>query len=249
MKVKLIAHTPEPEKVVACAAKLCYSNANSIDDLMDGLTEENVSKFIRHLASMSHASPLEHSSFTFAIEGVSRALLAQLTRHRIASFSVASQRYISMETFGLVEPPEIRSDSYLSEIFMRGVEATANTYNDLRDLLIDKYIEDGMKKGAAEKKANEDARYILPNAATTRLIMTMNARELLHFFSLRGCNRAQWEIRELAEKMLELVYPIAPNLFANAGPGCVSEGRCPEGSMSCGQAEAMKEKYSVIKDK
>lgn len=214
---------------------------------MEGLTDEKVAKFVKHLASIGHQSPVEHVSFTFAIEGVSRALLAQLTRHRIASYSVQSQRYVSMEEFGVIEPPAIWEDDYLSEIFSRGLEATANTYNDLRDLLIDKYVEDGMDKGAAEKKANEDARYILPNAATTRLILTMNARSLLHFFSLRGCNRAQWEIRELAERMLKLVYPIAPNLFANAGPGCVSDGRCPEGSMSCGKAAEMKEKYAEIK--
>lgn len=246
-KVNLIAYTPEPEKVVACAAKLCYSNADSIDTLMEGLTDEKVSKFIGHLASLGHGSTFEHASFTFAIEGVSRALLAQLTRHRIASYSVQSQRYVSMEGFSVVEPPAIWEDDYLSEIFSRGLEAAADTYNDLRDLLIDKYVEEGIDKGAAEKKANEDARYILPNAATTRLILTMNARSLLHFFSLRCCNRAQWEIRELAEKMLKLVYPIAPNLFANAGPGCVSEGRCPEGSMSCGKMAEMQEKYSGLK--
>lgn len=216
---------------------------------MEGLTDEKVSKFIGHLASLGHSSTFEHASFTFAIEGVSRALLAQLTRHRIgASYSVQSQRYVSMEGFSVVEPPAIWEDDYLSEIFSRGLEAAADTYNDLRDLLIDKYVEEGMDKGAAEKKANEDARYILPNAATTRLILTMNARSLLHFFSLRGCNRAQWEIRELAERMLKLVYPIAPNLFANAGPGCVSEGKCPEGSMSCGRATEVADKYSAIKE-
>lgn len=232
---------------MACAAKLCYSNANSVDDLMSGLTYDKVAAFIQRLADLGHGSAFEHASFTFAIEGVSRALLAQLTRHRIASYSVQSQRYVSMEEFGVVEPPAIWEDDYLSEIFSRGLEATANTYNDLRDLLIDKYVEDGMDKGAAEKKANEDARYILPNAATTRLILTMNARSLLHFFSLRGCNRAQWEIRNLAEKMLELVYPIAPSLFAKAGPNCVAEGRCHEGSMSCGKAAEIADKYADIK--
>lgn len=245
----MVAYTPDPEKVVACAGKLCYSNADSIDTLMDGLTKENVSKFIGHLASLGHGSTFEHASFTFAIEGVSRALLAQLTRHRIgASYSVQSQRYVSMDGFSVVEPPAIWEDDYLGEIFSRGLETAADTYSDLRDLLIDKYVEDGMDEGAAEKKANEDARYILPNAATTRLILTMNARSLLHFFSLRCCNRAQWEIRTLAEKMLELVYPISPNLFANAGPRCVSEGRCPEGSMSCGKVAEMAEKYSALKE-
>lgn len=243
----MIAHTNNPERVVACAAKLCYSNADSIDKLMDELSDEKVATFILHLSNLGHYSPYEHASFTFAIEGVSRALLAQLTRHRIASYSVQSQRYVSMEGFNVVEPPAIFEDSYLSEIYSRGLESAANTYNDLRELLIDNYVEGGMDKGAAEKKANEDARYILPNATTTRLILTMNARSLLHFFSLRGCNRAQWEIRNLAEKMLELVYPIAPSLFAKAGPSCVAEGRCSEGSMSCGRAAELVDKYADIK--
>lgn len=232
---------------MACAAKLCYSNANSVDDLMSGLTYDKVAAFIQRLADLGHGSAFEHASFTFAIEGVSRALLAQLTRHRIASYSVQSQRYVSMEDFGVVEPPVIWEDDFLSEIFSRGLEAATDAYNDLRELLIDRYVENGMEETAAEKKANEDARYILPNAASTRLILTMNARSLLHFFNLRCCNRAQWEIRTLADKILKLVYPIAPNMFANAGPGCVSEGKCPEGSMSCGKAAEMKEKYIEIK--
>lgn len=247
IKVSLIAYTPDPERVVACAAKLCYSNADSIDTLMDGLTKEKVAKFIRHLSNMGHQSPVEHVSFTFAIEGVSRALLAQLTRHRIASYSVQSQRYVSMEDFEYVIPPEIQDNPDGIEAFIEGIEATGDVYNKVRANLIEKCIAGGMSKSDAEKKANEDARYILPNAAATRLIVTMNARSLLHFFNLRCCNRAQWEIRELANKMLRLVYPIAPNLFVNAGPSCVSEGACPEGSMTCGKFEEMRSKYAEIK--
>ncbi len=220
IKVNLIAYTPDPEKVVACAAKLCYSNADSIDTLMSGLTDEKVAKFIRHLSNMGHQSPVEHVSFTFAIEGVSRALLAQLTRHRIASYSVQSQRYVSMEDFEYVIPPEIQIDPESRVVFIESVETAGSVYNEVRENLIEKYTADGMSKSAAEKKANEDARYILPNAAATRLIVTMNARSLIHFFNLRCCNRAQWEIRELADEMLRLVKPIAPNLFANAGPSC-----------------------------
>lgn len=158
---------------------------------MDGLTDDKVASFIRHLSNMGHQTPLEHSSFTFAIEGVSRALLAQLTRHRIASYSVQSQRYVSMKEFEFVLPPEIEADPRSKEVLLNGIEATALVYDKVRDTLIEKYTAEGMKKSAAEKKANEDARYILPNAATTRLIVTMNARSLLHFFSLRCCNRAQ----------------------------------------------------------
>ena len=204
---------------------------------MSGLTDEKVAKFIRHLSNMGHQSPVEHVSFTFAIEGVSRALLAQLTRHRIASYSVQSQRYVSMEDFEYVIPPEIQTDPESRVVFIESVETAGAVYNEVRESLIEKYTAGGMSKSAAEKKANEDARYILPNAAATRLIVTMNARSLLHFFNLRCCNRAQWEIRELAVLMLRLVKPIAPNLFANAGPSCVSEGACPEGSMSCGKVE------------
>ena len=246
IKVNLIAYTPDPERVVACAAKLCYSNADSIDTLMSGLTDEKVAKFIRHLSNMGHQSPVEHVSFTFAIEGVSRALLAQLTRHRIASYSVQSQRYVSMEDFEYVIPPEIQTDPESMVMFIESVETAGAVYNEVRESLIEKYTAGGMSKSAAEKKANEDARYILPNAAATRLIVTMNARSLIHFFNLRCCNRAQWEIRELADEMLRLVKPIAPNLFANAGPSCVSEGACPEGNMSCGKFMEIEKKYNEI---
>ena len=230
----MIAHTNNPERVVACAAKLCYSNADSIDKLMDELSDEKVATFILHLSNLGHYSPYEHASFTFAIEGVSRALLAQLTRHRIASYSVQSQRYVSMEGFNVVEPPAIFEDSYLSEIYSRGLESAANTYNDLRELLIDNYVEGGMDKGAAEKKANEDARYILPNACTTSIVVTMNVRSLLNFFKERCCNRAQWEIRDVANAMLKQCKETAPLLFQKAGPDCAVHGKCPEGKMSCG---------------
>ena len=238
MKVTLITHTPAPEKVVAAAAKLCYSNADSIETLMNGLTDESVSKFIQHLSNMGHQSPIEHVSFTFGIEGVSRALLAQLTRHRIASYSVQSQRYVNMNGFDFVIPPDVEGDEELNVLF------SETMYEVLQSRLSKKYVEAGMKKSAADKAANEDARFVLPNAATTRMIVTMNARSLLHLFELRCCNRAQWEIRELADKMLELVYPVAPNLFAKAGPSCVVEGKCPEGSMSCGKYEEVKSKYT-----
>lgn len=247
MKVTLITHTPNPEKVVAAAAKLCYSNADSIETLMEGLTDEAVSKFIKHLSNMGHQSPSEHASFTFGVEGVSRTLLAQLTRHRLASYSVQSQRYVSMNGLGYVEPPSIKDDTELDVLFTEAMTLQNRVYDVLQKKLSEKHVENGMDKSAADKAANEDARFVLPNAATTRMIVTMNARSLLHLFELRCCNRAQWEIRELAEEMLKLVYPVAPNLFANAGPSCVAEGKCPEGSMSCGMCKQMKEKYQAIK--
>lgn len=227
MKVNLIARTPNPEKIVAAAAKLCYSNVEDIDTLMDGLTYDNVGSFVERLASMGHSSPLEHAVFTFAIEGVSRALLAQITRHRLASFSVQSQRYCSMEDTMFVYP-ELLGE--VGNTFFQSYENSLNSYNKL--------IELGVPK--------EDARFVLPESTHTRMILTMNARELIHFFSLRCCNRAQWEIRELATKMYELVYAEAPRIFASAGPGCV-DGRCPEGSMCCGKSAEMKEKFAMIR--
>ena len=231
MTVRLIAHTPEPEKVVAAAAKLCYSDAH-ITDLLDGLDEEKTARFLTMLSDLGHASPIEHASFTFGIEGVSRALLAQITRHRIASFSVQSQRYVSMaEGFDYVIPPAIEAlGEDAKQEFIRQMETMQAWYCDWQE-----------KLGGAGESANEDARFVLPNAAATRLVMTMNARELMHFFSLRCCNRAQWEIREMAWQMLALCKQAAPALFEHAGPACVS-GACPEGKNTCGKAAEVREK-------
>ena len=218
VKVILLAHTPEPEKVVAAAAKVCYSNSN-IKTLYDKLTPENTANFIQKLVDMGHESPMEHVSFTFAIDGVSRSFLAQITRHRIASFSVRSQRYCTYESDDFVEP--VLKTEKEKEIFNEAVKSAKDYY--------DKLIEAGANK--------EDARAVLPNAAQTCMMVTMNARELKHFFGLRCCNRAQAEIRTVAKEMLKLVKEVAPNLFKNAGPHCVSLGYCPEGSMGCGQVQ------------
>ena len=255
MNVKLISHTPEPEKVVATAAKLCYASSD-IDTLMDGLTDEKIEKFLNMLTSMGHESPVEHISFTFGIEGVSRSLLAQITRHRIASYSVQSQRYVEEKNFEFVTPPEIAADKEAERIFNEQMNSAIESYNKLADILKakhkDSFISEGLDEKQAEKKAQkkaiEDARFVLPNACATKMIVTMNARSLLHFFNLRCCNRAQWEIRELAEKMLELVYPVAPTIFRNAGPGCVSCGKCPEGKMTCGKAEQVISHFREIKN-
>ena len=234
MTVRLIAHTPEPEKVVAAAAKLCYSDAH-ITDLLDGLTEEKTAKFLTMLSDLGHASPIEHASFTFGIEGVSRTLLAQITRHRIASFSVQSQRYVRLDDFRYVVPPEIEAIPEAKEAFLASMEEDARRYLDLAHKLEEghtaRLMAEGMPekqaRAKASKQANEDARFVLPNACETKMVVTMNARSLQNFFHLRCCSRAQWEIRELAEKMFELVYPVAPHIFAKSGPACVS-GPCPE---------------------
>lgn len=247
MKVKLLTHTKDPEKTVAAAAKLCYSKSD-ISTLMDGLTDEKVANFLEKLSNLGHASPLEHASFTFGIEGVSRSFLAQISRHRIASFSVQSQRYVDMDNADHVVPKEIYDAGYsVVRLYEESVKNSFNNYNELKEELIKKYIAEGMKESPAKKKAQEDARYLLPEACCTRMIVTMNARELNHFFNLRCCNRASREIREVAEEMLKLVYPVAPHLFKSAGPSCVC-GACPEGNMSCGKAKEMREKYNIIKN-
>ena len=101
-------------------------------------------------------------------------------------------------------------------------------------------------RAKASKQANEDARFVLPNACETKMVVTMNARSLQNFFHLRCCSRAQWEIRQLAEEMFRLVYPVAPHIFAKAGPACVS-GPCPEGKMCCGRTAEVRAKYEAIK--
>lgn len=233
MNVILLTHTPEPEKIVAAAAKLCYSQKADIKTLMDGLDTETVNKFIKKLMAMHHESPLEHVSFTFAIEGVSRALLAQITRHRIASFSVRSQRYCSEEDFDSIMPDPVYQDPKKRAVFRSAMADVKIAYNELQDL--------GSK--------NEDARSVLPNACATRMIVTMNLRELLHFFNLRCCVRAQAEIRELANRMLILCKEVSPVLFMHAGAHCEALGYCPEGKMSCGRAptlEKLLDSYHTI---
>lgn len=217
MKVTLITHTPEPEKVIASAAKLCYGSSD-IETLMNDLTEEKIEKFIKRLTDLGHESPLEHCTFTFGIEGVSRALLAQLTRHRIASYSVKSQRYVKEGQFEYITPKSIEEDDMLFLEYIKLMKDIQTFYNS------------AIKRGVQP----EDARYVLPNACSTQLIMTFNIRSLLNFFELRCCNRAQAEIRQMADMMLDICKEIAPNIFAKAGASCV-RGKCREGKMSCGE--------------
>ena len=257
MKVTLITHTPDPEKVVAAAAKLCYSKS-SITDLMDGLSDEKTAAFLDKLSNLGHASPLEHVSFTFGIEGVSRSFLAQMTRHRIASFSVQSQRYVDMSEADMVVPPAIAQDGEASEAFSQAIKSAKYAYDHLHHVLEDIHTYELMlgdsnmtekqARAKASKMANEDARFVLPEACQTRMLVTMNARELNNFFKLRCCTRAQWEIRQVADEMLKLVYPIAPHLFKDAGPGCLAGKGCTEGSMTCGLMPQVQDKYKNIKE-
>lgn len=254
MKVTLIEHTPQPEKLIAASAKLCYSES-SCEDIMEGLDEEKTQSFVKMLAELGHESPIEHVSFTFAIEGVSRSLLAQITRHRHASFSVQSQRYVRQDNFIYITPPAIAEDNDINDIFVKSMNDAFDSYNKIADMLEQKYIKEYISSGLsekqaeskAEKKAIEDARFVLPNACETKMVMTMNARSLYNFFKLRCCNRAQWEIRELATEMYRLCYKVAPTLFASAGPSCCSGG-CAEGKMTCGQIEEVRTKFKNIKE-
>ena len=231
MKVTLLTYTPEPEKIVAAAARCCYSNDDP-DKLLDNMTEEKAAKFLQKLSDLGHQSPIEHVSFTFAISGVSRALLAQITRHRLASFSVRSQRYCGFDSSDFVKPPSI-VNSDVEGNFDDALNRCKEDY--------DKLIGSGVAK--------EDARMVLPNAAATSMVVTMNARELLHFFSLRCCTRAQWEIRNLANEMVKLVKKAAPNLFAKAGAACKQLGYCPEGHFSCGRAPSLDKILEIFRDK
>ncbi len=235
LKVMLLRYTPDPDEVVALGARLCYAQAD-LETLRERVETNDQQKFIAGVMERGHLSVTEHASFTFAVEGVSRALLAQLTRHRIASFSVQSQRYVSMaDGFDFVVPPSISALGEAEEAeFIRQMNTMHKWYCQWQD-----------KLGGAKEKSNEDARFVLPNAASTRLLVTMNARELMHFFELRCCNRAQWEIREMAWQMLAQCRRTAPALFEHAGPACLT-GHCPEGKAACGRAKEVKERHAAL---
>lgn len=230
MKVSLLQHTPEPERTVALAARLCYSSA-SIGELNEKFSTADITDFLAKIMSLGHQSVLEHASFTFGIEGISRACSHQLVRHRLASYSQQSQRYVTLkgEEFPLVLPASISSTPRREEIFSGAVKAAARAYREL--------VDDGVPA--------EDARFVLPNAAETKIIVTMNARELLHFFELRCCERAQWEIRAMAIEMLRIVKPAAPVIFSSAGPGCLV-GPCPEGEMTCGKSKEVRQRFGNL---
>ena len=217
MHVQLLAWTDEPERTVSAAARLCYSS-DSASELARKMTPEKQASFIEKLVDMGHQSPLEHASFTFAIEGVSRALSHQLVRHRIASYSQKSQRYVEESSFSYITPPSVAASPEARQIFAGQMEHIREAYRRLCEIV-----------------PKEDARYVLPNACETKLVATMNARSLLHFFQVRCCRRAQWETRQLAEQMLQEVRRVSPLLFKYAGPRCETEGICPEGELSCGR--------------
>jgi len=225
VKVVLLNHTPEPEKTVAMAARLCYSGS-TIRELEDRVSAISIEKFLGKILKMGHLSVLEHASFTFGIEGISRATSHQLVRHRLASYSQQSQRYVAASTPEFTVPPSIEKDGARNKKFVSAVKKIYREYAKL--------LEEGIPA--------EDARYLLPNAAHTKIIVTMNARELIHFFNLRCCERAQWEIRDMATDMLRAAKNTAPFIFRDCGPACVS-GKCSEGEMTCGKPKEIREKF------
>ena len=261
MKVVLLAHTPLPEEIVAVSGKLCYSKVG-IEELQGRQTPEDIERFTKMLADLGHHSPLEHVSFTFGVEGISRACSMQLVRHIIASYSQQSQRYVNLEdNFEYITPAKIKEYDYINKKYIKTMNMIYDSYVEIsRDLLIEYcysflvedtqlycpdiqqdipymlgIMEASYKKeyNAFIKKAIEDGRYVLPNACETKIVFTMNARSLINFFHKRDCNRAQDEIKEMARIMMNEVKMVAPSLFAKAGAGC-RYGKCPEGKMSCG---------------
>lgn len=248
-KVKLLGYTMNvngegPESIVAAAGKLCYSKVG-VEEIADKMTEEDIVKFLNLLTNLGHYSPFEHANFTFGIEGISRACSHQIVRHRTGKYSQQSQRYVDLEsTFKVIVPPEIMDCPEAYELYRQSVINDFDNYKNIADALELKYINDGMDKRSANKKAIEDARFALPNACETKLVMTIDARNLINFFEKRCCMRAQWEVRDVANQMLDLVLEVAPHMFSKAGAKCVF-GACPEGKMSCGERQLPREGQKV----
>ncbi len=225
-EVYLISHTPNPEKLVAISAKNCYSNLE-IKDLISKINIDDISKFIKFLFDCGHLSPFEHANFTFCYTGVSRSLMSQLSRHRLCSYSIRSQRYVKHDHFDYYIPESIKNSKYF-EKYKKLITEIQEFYNEMKDI------------------SNNDRRYILPESCTTQIIHTANARELLHIFNMRCCNLASEEIRNVAIAMLKLVKQVAPNIFSKAGPKCFSSDRCSEGKRSCGKMIEVQKRFKNI---
>lgn len=248
LKVILLRHTHNPEETIAMAARLCYSPAD-VESLKEKIELKDQKTFVEKLMKMGHMSPVEHVSFTFAVEGISRACSHQLVRHRLASYSQQSQRYVSEardkgqgardeeDIFDYIIPPSISEDEKAKEVYEKFMDEAQKTYNHIVQRL--------NAAGIKGEAASQDARFVLPNAAETKIIVTMNARELLHFFKQRCCLRAQWEIRQMAEEMLRLAKKTAPVIFEKSGPGCIG-GPCPEGEYTCGRITEVRKRFREL---
>lgn len=274
MKVKLLSHTENPEKVISMAAKLCYAGC-TIDELEEKLTEEEIERFVNMLISIGHESPLEHATFTFAVEGISRVTEQQLTRHRIASYSIQSGRYVNRDNAKFYCPEDIENHLIVKGIYEDFCNKSKETYSKITNELIIQYVYDFLvedlgvfspdiqqneetmikvmetnyKKeyNAFKKKAIENARMVFPNSLETKIIFTMNLRSLINFFEHRCCFRAQDEIRELANEMLRICKNEFPILFKRLGASCKTKGYCPEGNMQCSQLKGIAPTLSELK--
>ncbi len=226
LSVTLLHNTPDPDRAVAAAGRLCYAPVSAAE-LTGTMSDDDVTRLVRGLVKSGHHSALEHAVFSFAVDGVSRACTHQLVRHRVASYNQQSQRYVNFSAAdGFVVPPSIEGNAEAKRVFLEAMDQARRAYGRL--------VEIGLAEGRGKESVQEDARFVLPNAAETKIVVTMNARELRHFFRVRCCNRAQWEIRALAWEMRGMVKTIAPTLFEGSGPGCLY-GTCPEGKMTCGK--------------
>ena len=231
LQVTLLAHTPDALSLIYAAFRQCY-HAGYVADMWPKLLAGDISRaqqedFVRQVVASGHVSPIEHVSFTFAVQGISRALSHQLVRHRIASFSQQSQRYVDGSAFDYILPPAIARNAAAKERFLRCLEEIGEAYRDVKAIL---------EESGRKDKAKEDARFLLPQAAETRIIVTMNCRGLLNFFEQRCCTRAQWEIRAMAGAMLQQCQEVLPVIFSTAGARCERLGYCPEGEkFTCGR--------------
>jgi thymidylate synthase (FAD) len=212
----LLTHTPDPERAVAAASRQCYSK-HSATKAFSEFSQDDIRKQLAIILKNGHFSVLEHAAFTFAIEGISRACSHQLVRHRIASYSQQSQRFVKLKEIEFIVPEKVAANGDSKRKYLDALDRCRDTYSEL--------VEMGVPA--------EDARYVLPNATPTKIVVTMNARSLINFFELRCCLSAQWEIRQLADEMLKLVKAIAPTIFEKAGPFCVTRKTCPEGKYDC----------------
>lgn len=230
-RVELLAHTPDPLSLIYAAFRQCY-HAGDVADMWPRLLAGDISRekqaaFVENVMASGHASPIEHVSFTFAISGVSRSLTHQLVRHRIASYSQQSQRYVDASDMDYIMPPAIAANPEAKARFMSFMEEVGSAYRDLKALL---------EKDGRGSAACEDARFVLPQAASSSIVVTMNCRTLLNFFEHRCCTRAQWEIRGVARSMLSMCREVLPEVFRHAGARCERLGYCPEGEkFTCGR--------------
>lgn len=228
VNVKLLEYTKDPLSLIWVACRQCYTAGFAGDMFsVDEQDHEKKSVFIKKIMASGHESPLEHVKFTFAIEGVSRALTHQLVRHRVASYSQQSQRYVAESDFAYILPPAIENNEKALKKFNETMKYIQDSYTEISE-----YLKEGGKKG---ESVNQDARFVLPQAAETKIVVTMNCRELLHFFKHRCCTRAQWEIRIMADKMAKICHDILPEVFPKQCAKCDFLGYCPEGSFCCGR--------------